>query len=316
MLRFCLSHAFLLLLGANLISIIRAQDGFVPNYDEARIPAYKLPDPLVFENGQPVTNLDDWKKRHTEILALFETHIYGRTPTHIPEAITHQKRKSTDFLGGKAVLEEIRITISTKQGERQIDLLLIKPKAAENKKIRTFLTLNFRGNHTLHPSPEISLPESWQSDDPNGAVVKNRATEKGRGTRASRWPIETIIDSGIAFGSICYHDIEPDSPKQSNNNEASLPVDQHQLISLIAPRMVHIASARDDRWADPRGEFLSALHASPVWKLHGLLGIDASEMPPLHQPIGGSVRYHIRAGDHDVTEYDWQQYITSLLAVP
>ncbi len=104
--------------------------------------------------------------------------------------------------------------------------------------------------------------------------------------------------------------------RRYNHNEAALAVDQHQLIALIAPRRVHIASAQDDHWADPRGEFLAALHASPVWKLHGLTGIDTPDMPPLHQPVGGHVRYHIRAGEHDVTEYDWQQFIASLLAVP
>ncbi len=100
-----------------------------------------------------------------------------------------------------------------------------------------------------------------------------------------------------------------DNFTQYNHNESKLPVDSHMLIALMAPRPVYIASAEEDRWADPKGEFLSGVHASPVYKLYNLIGLENMEMPGIHQPILNTIGYHIRAGKHDVTTYDWERYM-------
>jgi hypothetical protein len=93
------------------------------------------------------------------------------------------------------------------------------------------------------------------------------------------------------------------------DREAMLPFDSHMLMALVAPRPLYVASAEEDRGSDPRGEFLAAFAASPVWSLFGKRGIESDQMPALHQPAGDVVTYHIRAGKHDVTEYDWDRYI-------
>jgi len=100
-----------------------------------------------------------------------------------------------------------------------------------------------------------------------------------------------------------------DNYTKYNEDLSSMPVDQHMLVALIAPRPVYIASAQEDRWADPRGEFLAGLGAHPVYRLLGKPGLPATKWPGINQPVAGTIGYHVRSGQHDVTSYDWKQYI-------
>jgi hypothetical protein len=97
--------------------------------------------------------------------------------------------------------------------------------------------------------------------------------------------------------------------RQYNGREDAMPFDSHFLLALVAPRPLYVASAEGDQWSDPRGEFLGAFHASRVYELLGKRGIGTDRMPAVHQPIQHTVAYHIRAGKHDVTAYDWEQYL-------
>jgi hypothetical protein len=74
--------------------------------------------------------------------------------------------------------------------------------------------------------------------------------------------------------------------KRFNASPETLPVDMHQLAALIAPRPLYIASAQEDVWADPKGEFLAGKNAEPVYALFGKPGLGVAQWPPVNQPVG------------------------------
>jgi hypothetical protein len=94
-----------------------------------------------------------------------------------------------------------------------------------------------------------------------------------------------------------------------NNNEDALPVDQHMLIALMAPRPVIVASADKDRWADPKGEFLSVKHAGPVYRLLNKKGLPVDKMPVINRPVYHTAGYVIRNGEHALNNYNWEIYL-------
>jgi hypothetical protein len=92
----------------------------------------------------------------------------------------------------------------------------------------------------------------------------------------------------------------------------ALPVDQHMLLGLLAPRPLYVASAADDLWADPKGEYLSVYHAAPVYRLFGYGTVTVPEPPPVGTHVGNRISYHCRSGGHDITRFDWERYLRFL----
>lgn len=389
------------------------------NYEESKVPAYTLPDLLTFENGASVDDADSWMdQRRPEVLALFEHHMYGRAPTRPPTLLFDITSSEQDALQGKATRKEITVGFSTDRDDPQMHILIYLP-AQRSGPAPLFLGLNFHGNHTIHPDPEISLAQGWARNIPALSIQNNQAAEAPRGSAARRWPVERILERGYGLATIYCGDIDPDyddgfengvhglftrddsmgdawatisawawglsraldyfntdsdvddqrvavmghsrlgkaalwagatDPRfalvisndsgcggaalsrrrfgetvarinttfphwfcsnfeQYNDQEDALPIDQHMLIALMAPRPVYVASAAEDLWADPRGEFLGALGANPVYHLLGLEGLPTETMPEVGKPIAGTIGYHVRAGGHDVTDVDWAQYL-------
>jgi hypothetical protein len=87
------------------------------------------------------------------------------------------------------------------------------------------------------------------------------------------------------------------------------PVDAHMLIALIAPRPVLLQTGDTDRWSDPKGEFLAAAAAGPVYRLLGKQGLDTEQMPQAGQAIGQTLGYFMHAGGHGAIPSDWEQFL-------
>ncbi|HLU90296.1 MAG TPA: hypothetical protein VKZ51_10725 [Cyclobacteriaceae bacterium] len=405
---------FLLMMLGGLGNEVSAQRE--ANYDEAKVPDYALPEILVDLQGNAVTNPSQWGNRRAEILAMFESSVYGKTPKD-PVEVSYRIHKSrNDALGGIAVQKEVIATFRKGSASREMNILIFLPKNVQGK-VPVFLGLNFNGNHTIHADTSITLTGYWVRNK----ETQHKATEASRGMNASRWAIEEIIRRGYAVATVYCGDLDPDYDdgfqngihplfyksgqtrpepdewgtigawawglsrvmdyfeqdpdidhkkvavlghsrlgkaalwagaqdtrfavvisnnsgcggsalsrrkfgetvriintsfphwfcenfKEFNDREEQVPVDQHMLLALIAPRSLYVASAEEDLWADPKGEFLSLHHAGAAYGLFGYGGIE--QKPAVNNPVvNGKLGYHIRSGKHDVTRYDWDRYI-------
>lgn len=180
------------------------------NYDEAKVPAYTLPDPLVCTDGTPVTNAQVWRaKRRPELLRLFEEQVYGRAPGR-PNAMRFETVSiKTNALGGRATRKEVMIWFTGKPDGSSLNLLLYTPNAAKQP-VPVFLGLNFNGNHAVSTEPDVQLSDRWMVSERSSCIVSNHATPACRGIEATRWPVERILARGYALATVYYGDLEPD----------------------------------------------------------------------------------------------------------
>lgn len=136
------------------------------------------------------------------------------------------------------------------------------------------------------------------------AVISNNSGEGGAAlTRRNYGETVKIITNAFPYWFISKY-------KSYIDDINALPMDQHMLLALAAPRPLYVASATNDKWADPYGEFLGAKNAEQVYALFDKKGLGIDQMPAPDMSVGNTIRYHIRTGDHDMLLFDWMQYIT------
>lgn len=187
-----------------------AQKAFVPNYDEAQVPKFDLPDPLRLANGERVSDAATWNsKRRPEILELFREQMFGRSPGRPANLRFEVRSDEPRALEGRARRKEVRVHFSDRPDAPRMDILIYLPAAATEPQ-PLFVGLNFNGNHAVHTDPGITLSDQWFRNDEKKGYVNNRATEASRGAEASRWPVEMILQRGYGLATIYYGDLDPD----------------------------------------------------------------------------------------------------------
>jgi hypothetical protein len=182
-----------------------AQGPASANYDESKVGTFTLPDPLILNNGKPVLTAREWmKRRRAEILELFETNVYGRSPRppkHIRFNVFDVDNKA---LEGKAIRKQVTIYFSPEEDKAREDLLIYIPADAP-KPVPVILALNFFGNQSVVDDSGIKLATIWDWK----THLQQQAPEQSRG-RDREFDVEKILAHGYGFASVCYQDLEPD----------------------------------------------------------------------------------------------------------
>ena len=364
------------------------------NYDEAKVPAYELPDPLQFDDGREVRNARQWeKKRRPQVLEVFAQEMYGHMPAR-PEGLHFSTISEETVYAGLGLRKVVRIYLDADQ-THWFDVLIHLPKDAAGP-VPMFVGLNFKGNDaTLDERADFRWPyelvlkagmgvaTAWRdSIEPDGKDSKLAEAEgvcRDGGVRswynkggdwgaisAWAWGLSRIVDyletdeaydtdrlavighsrlgktalwagaNDLRFDMVISNDsgccgaaisrrtfgetfavIDTSFPHwftrefdKYKGREEIFPADQHWLIALVAPRPVYVASATEDLWADPKGEWLAAKAAEPVYALFGMQGLDDGMPAPDVSDGDGRIGYHIRRGTHNILAFDWQQYIS------
>ena len=182
--------------------------------DEAKVPPYTLPDPLVCADGRKVTDAKTWNEvRRPEVFRLVEENMFGRTPDTSKlqaDAVVEIREQSRDAFGGKATRTQFKVWPIGKKGP-SFDMLLYVPNAAK-RPAPVFVGLNFGSNHTTTADPAVFVASTWVSKQ-WALKGTTQADPALRGDQARRWEFEALIDRGYASATVYYGDFEPDHPE-------------------------------------------------------------------------------------------------------
>jgi hypothetical protein len=185
--------------------------------DEAAVPPYTLPDPLLCADGSRVKDAATWEqKRRPETLRLLEDHIFGKTILALPPGhrwVVREEKKGAR--AGKATRLRVAQLLTGKEDGPQIEWLVYLPTAAPGP-VPLFIGLNFEGNYVTTDEPDIPLPTHWVANKKTTGITDNKAAEKARGSGTAQWHYDMALDAGFGVMTAAYCAIEPDFPEGIN----------------------------------------------------------------------------------------------------
>jgi len=178
--------------------------GIPANYDEAKVGTYMLADPLLLNNGNPIRDAKTWyTKRRPEIMELFESQQFGRSPGRPADESFEITDKGTPALGGRAIRKQVTIHLSKDPGWPKIHLLIYLPAAAI-KPVPLLLNISFGAITSAADDPGISPQMIWD-------LKANKLIPAQKTPVFASINIPTLIDAGFGAATFYYGDVDPDS---------------------------------------------------------------------------------------------------------
>ena len=226
-----------------------------PNYDEALVPAYVLPELLRTEQGELVDSVADWEaRRRPELLELFRSYVYGRFELMLGVRVAHVVDRAP-ACAGLALRSELDVRLEDGDRSVTVRVLIFEPSRGRGP-CPAFVGLNLFGNQTIHPDPALRLAQGWLPENPDLGLSGHVATEASRGMHASRFPVELIVSRGYALVTAYVGDIDPDFDDGSENGI-------HALLPASARRAPD-APGSISAWAFGLSRMVDALAAHPT----------------------------------------------------
>lgn len=140
--------------------------------------------------------------------------------------------------------------------------------------------------------------------DPRFAMVIASCSGESGAALSRRHYGETVKHMTARYG----YQFAPNYARYADRVD-TLPVDAHLLIAAIAPRPLLLQTGDKDFWSDPRGEFLAAVAAGPVYTLLGGQALGTDQMPPAGTPILRTLGYVMHDGGHGTIPSDWDLFL-------
>lgn len=181
--------------------------GIPVNYDEERVGTYRLPEPLVAQDGTRIETAGQWwRKRRPEILRFFETQQFGIAPARARGMRATVVEPPSPAFGGKGIRKQIRIALSDAPGTHPVDLVLYTP-AGRDRPVPVLLTINFSTSAAVVDDPGLRPGMVWDR------TRHRRLPYEGEPSFLPKIDPVPLLEAGIGFAAFYYGDVEPDDPE-------------------------------------------------------------------------------------------------------